>query len=52
MAVLGFIGALAVKALMRMSRDIGDIKTTLATEVAKREAIEKRIERIEDHVFA
>ena len=51
LAVLAFIGGLAVKALIQMSIDINAIKMTIATESAKREAIERRIEIIEEKIF-
>jgi hypothetical protein len=52
LSLLAFIGGLAVKALMQMSADINEIKTTIATESAKREAIEERLEKVEHKIFA
>jgi sensor domain CHASE-containing protein len=49
LSVLAFIGGLAVNALMKMSNDLHEIKTTIATEMVKREALEKRIEYLETH---
>jgi len=51
LAVLGFIGALAVNALMRMASDIGEIKQQLATHSEKHEDHNRRIERMEDIVL-
>lgn len=47
LALLAFIGGLAVKALMQMSTDLNDIKITIARESEKREAIEKRLDHLE-----
>lgn len=47
LSVIAFIMALAVNALMKMSNDIHEIKTTIATEGVKREALEKRVTKIE-----
>lgn len=48
LSVIAFIMALAVKALMKMSNDIHEIKTTIATEGVKREALENRVTKIEN----
>lgn len=47
LAILSFVGGLAVKQLMKMSSDINDIKTTLQVVSSKHEDLEKRVERIE-----
>lgn len=52
LAVLGFIGALAVNALMNMSKDINEIKISLKEVSTKHENLEERIERLEDKIFA
>lgn len=52
LAILGFIGALAVNSLMKMASDINDIKVSLKEVSTKHENLEERIERIEDKIFA
>jgi predicted nuclease with TOPRIM domain len=52
LAVLGFIGALAVNSLMNMSKDINEIKISLKEVSTKHENLEERIERLEDKIFA
>lgn len=52
LGLLSFIGALAVKSLMKMSEDINDIKVSLKEVSTKHENLEERIERIEDKIFA
>jgi len=51
LAVLGFIGALAVNSLMKMATDINDIKVSLKEVSTKHENLEERIERLEDKIF-
>ena len=46
-AVLGFIGGLAVKALMKMSNDIGEIKNKLTEVATKHDELDRRVEKIE-----
>lgn len=46
-AILGFIGALAVKALMKMSNDIGEIKNKLTEVATKHDELDRRVEKIE-----
>lgn len=50
MAVIAFIGGLGVKALMRMSRDLNDIKTMVSVQSAKHDSLEKRVETLEDEL--
>lgn len=50
LAILAFIGALAVNSLIKMAHDIHEIKMTIATESAERKALEKRVEHLEDIV--
>lgn len=47
LAVLAFIGALGVSALIRMARDIGEIKLTVGQQIAKHEGLEKRVDLME-----
>lgn len=48
LSVLAFIGALGVRALIQMSKDLSDIKTNLNVAAAKHEALEERVDRLEE----
>lgn len=48
--VLGFIGALGVKALIKMSNDLNDIKSEVKVLVTKHDEHDRRITRLEEHV--
>ncbi len=52
LAILAFIGALAVKALMKMSNDINDIKISVSNITTMHEGLTERVERLEDKMFA
>lgn len=47
LAVLSFIGALAVNALINLSKAVNEIKTALQVEITKRDALERRVESLE-----
>jgi beta-lactamase regulating signal transducer with metallopeptidase domain len=49
--VFAFIGILAVNSLIKMSNDLTEIKISVREVAAKHEATEKRVTRIENHVF-
>ena len=49
--VLGFIGALGVKALMSMGKDLSEIKVAVKEVATKHDETEKRVTRLENHVF-
>ena len=51
-AVFALIGALAVNALLKMSTDLTEIKIAVREVAAKHEDTEKRVTRIENHVFS
>ena len=51
-AVFAFIGALAVNALLKMSTDLTEIKIAVREVAAKHEDVDKRVTRIENHVFS
>jgi septal ring factor EnvC (AmiA/AmiB activator) len=58
LAILAFIGALGVNAIIKMARDLGEIKTTIAKIDEKHNTFEstvkrhdKRIEKIENKLF-
>lgn len=46
-AVLSFIGALGVNALMKMSRDLNEIKTMVMVQNVKHDNLERRVENLE-----
>ena len=47
LGILGFIGALAVKALMSLAKDVNEIKVSIKEIATKHEDLEARVERIE-----
>ena len=47
-AILSFIGALGVNALMKMSKDLNDIKTMVMVQNVKHDNLERRVELLED----
>ncbi len=49
--VLGFIGALGVKALMSMGKDLNEIKVAVKEVATKHDEIEKRVIRLEDKLL-
>jgi len=49
--VLGFIGALGVKALMSMGKDLNEIKVAVKEVATKHDETEKRVTLLEKHVF-
>lgn len=49
LAILGFIGALAVNALIKLSNDVNSIKITIEGISTKHDGLEKRVEFLEDH---
>jgi len=51
LGVFGFIGALGVKALMNMGKDLNEIKVTVKEVATKHEETEKRVTRLENHIF-
>lgn len=48
LSILAFIGALGVKALIRMSRDLGEIKIMVSVQAEKHDSLEKRVELLEE----
>lgn len=52
LSVLAFIGALGVKALIGMAKDLNEIKTAVKAQSIKHEDLENRVGRIEDKIFA
>ena len=51
LTILGFIGALAVNALMKLANDVGEIKLSIREVATKHEDLESRVERLEDKIF-
>lgn len=52
LAVLGFIGALAVNALMKLANDVNEIKISIREVSTKHEDLESRLERLEDKIYS
>ncbi len=52
LAILGFIGALAVNALMKLANDVNEIKVNIKEVSVKHEDFESRLERLEDKIYA
>lgn len=50
-SVLAFIGGLAVKSLMKMSNDIGEIKNKLTEVTTKHDELDRRVERLESQIW-
>lgn len=48
--ILGFIGALGVKALIKMSNDLNEIKSEVKVLVTKHDEHDRRITKLEEHV--
>ena len=46
-AILSFIGALGVNALMKMSKDLNEIKTMVMVQNVKHDSLERRVEQLE-----
>jgi len=51
MAILAFIGGLAVKALMKMGNDIGEIRITIAAICEKHDGLEARVDKMETKIY-
>ncbi len=48
LGILGFVGALAVNALMSIAKSVNEIKTQIGIMATKHDALEKRVEDLED----
>ena len=51
LTALAFIGALVAKAIIKMGTDIGEIKLVVNTVATKHDETEKRVTRLEEHVY-
>ena len=49
LAILGFIGALSVHALMSIAKSVNEIKSDMRVAVVKHDALENRVTKLEDH---
>lgn len=47
LAIMAFIGGLGVHALIKMGRDINEMKVALGQHSVKHDALEERIEKVE-----
>ncbi len=50
LSVIGFVGIVATNALLRMARDINEIKVTVMHVNTKHDGLEKRVELLEEKV--
>lgn len=48
LTILGFVGALGVKALMSIAKSVNEIKIEIRAIAIKHDALEKRVEHLED----
>lgn len=48
LSILGFVGAIGVTALISIAKSVNDIKVNVGVMAAKHEALEKRVENLED----
>ena len=48
LAILGFIGALSVRQLMSIAKSVGDIKVEIRGIAEKHEALEHRVDKLEN----
>lgn len=48
LAILGFVGALGVQALMSIAKSVNEIKIEIRGIAEKHEALERRVEKLED----
>lgn len=47
LTILGFVGALGVKALMSIAKSVNEIKIEIRLIAVKHDALEKRVEHLE-----
>lgn len=48
LSMIGFIGVLGVNALMSIAKSVNDIKVNIKEISTKHDALEKRVEKLED----
>jgi len=51
LSILAFVGAIGVKALLGMAKDINEIKTSIQVQSTKHDGLEKRVEHLEEKVL-
>lgn len=52
LGILAFIGSLAVNALIKMGKDINEIKVTVKEVMVKHDDLKERVEKLEDKMYA
>lgn len=52
LGILGFIGALMVKQLMKLSDSVNEIRITICEIATKHDDLEKRVDKCEEKIFA
>ena len=52
LGILAFVGVIAVNTLIKMGKDINEIKIKLIEVVTKHDDLKDRVDRIEEKVFA
>lgn len=50
LAILSFIGSLSVRALIKMGKDVGDIKISIERISTKHDSLERRVDSIEKNI--
>lgn len=50
-AILCFIGGLAVNALIKMGKDINEIKVTLQMIITEHDGLKERVEKLEEKLY-
>ena len=48
LGILGFIGALVVRQLMKLSDSVNEIRVTISAIAAKHDSLEKRVDKLEN----
>ena len=52
LAILGFIGALAVKQLVKLADSVNEIKINIREVAIKHDDLKERVEKLEEKTFA
>ena len=50
LGVIAFIGVLFINAFLKMAKDINEIKTIIAVVKTKHEALETRVDKLEEQI--
>lgn len=51
LSIIGFIGALMVSQLMKLSKSVNDIKVIIASLDSKHDDLKERVNKLENKVF-